>query len=63
MKQDAPPPLTRDQLSMTIAIGVALIALGLIGGFIGGDAASLAGVVIGLVMIGWAVWQRRSISA
>ena len=63
MKQDAPPPLTRDQLSMTIAIGVALIALGLIGGLIGGDAASLAGVVIGLVMIGWAVWQRRSARA
>ena len=63
MKQDTPPPLTRDQLSMTIAIGCALIALGLIGGFIGGDAASLAGVGIGRVMIGWAVWQRRSARA
>ena len=57
------PPLTRDQLSMTIAIGCALIALGLIGGFIGGDAASLAGVVIGVVMIGWAVLAWRSARA
>lgn len=60
---NTPPPLTRDQLSMTIAIGCALIALGLIGGFIGGDAASLAGVVIGVVMIGWAVLAWRSARA
>lgn len=51
--------MTRDNLIDSIFIGFALIALGLIGGFMGRDPASLAGVVIGVGVIVWAVWQRR----
>jgi hypothetical protein len=41
-------PLTKNQVIDTIFIGGALIALGLIGFILGHDAASLAGVAIGL---------------
>jgi hypothetical protein len=52
-------PLTKPQRTDSIFIGVALIALGLIGGFIGGNwAVGLSGVVIGIGLIGWTVWQR-----
>ncbi len=52
-------PLTKAQLQDSIFFGCALIGLGLIGGFIGGDwAIGLSGVVIGVGVIAWSVWQR-----
>jgi hypothetical protein len=52
-------PLTKVQRQDSIFIGGALIALGLIGGFIGNNwAVGLSGVVIGIGLIGWSVWQR-----
>jgi len=52
-------PLTKSQRTDSIFIGFALIALGLIGGFIGGNrAVGLSGVVLGIGLIGWSVWQR-----
>jgi hypothetical protein len=51
--------VTRSNLIDSIFIGIALIALGLIGAFIGRDPVSLAGVVMGVGVIAWSVWQRR----
>ncbi len=53
-------PLTKAQRQDSIFIGVALIGLGLIGGFIGANwAVGLAGIVIGIGVIVWSVWQYR----
>lgn len=52
-------PLTKPQRQDSIFIGGALIALGLIGGFIGNNwAVGLSGVVLGIGLIAWSVWQR-----
>jgi hypothetical protein len=46
-------PLTKVQRQDTIFIDCALIALGLIGSFIGQDAASFTGVPLGIGLIVW----------
>ena len=52
-------PLTKPQRQDSIFIGCALIALGLIGGFIGRDwVIGLSGVVIGIGVIVWSIRQR-----
>jgi hypothetical protein len=51
-------PLTKVQRQDTIFIDCALIALGLIGSFIGQDAASFTGVPLGIGLIVWSVWWR-----
>jgi hypothetical protein len=52
-------PLTKPQRQDSIFIGCALIALGLVGGFIGNNwAVGLSGVVLGIGLIVWSVWQR-----
>ena len=52
-------PLTKAQRTDSIVIGCALVALGLIAGFIGNNwAVGLSGVVLGLGLIAWSVWQR-----
>ncbi len=53
-------PLSKPQLQDSIFIGLALIGLGLIAGFRGGDwSVGLSGIVIGLGVIAWTVWQYR----
>jgi hypothetical protein len=50
--------LTKVQRQDTIFFGCELIALGLIGSFIGQDAASFAGVSLGIGLIVWSEWRR-----
>jgi len=53
-------PLTKPQRTDSIFFGCALIALGLIAGFRGGDwSVGLSGVALGIGVIGWTVWKYR----
>ncbi len=51
--------MTKDEKQITIAAGFGLIFVGLVGGFVGGDPSSLAGVVMGVGLLAWLVWKTR----